>query len=150
MPEESTAAAEKGLDRDEKGLDRDAAAAFVDGYGRTWASWDVESFAALFSDEIVYVAHPDETIVGRKALSAYFLKEQTEQGNVSVRMGKPVIDGNRVVAEFWVTATKGDEEAAFVGCFTARLDETSGLCTHFREYWFDLDGHVEAYAGWGE
>jgi predicted SnoaL-like aldol condensation-catalyzing enzyme len=142
MSEESTTPGEKGFDRD-------AAAAFVDSYGRTWEGWDVESFAALYSDGVVYVAHPQETITGRKALCAYFVKEQDEQGEVSVRMGKPVIDGDRVAAEFWVTATKGAEESAFTGCFIARLDET-GLCTYFREYWFDLDGHVDAYAGWGE
>lgn len=143
MSDESTTPAEKGLDRD-------AAAAFVDTYGRTWEGWDVESFAALYSDGVVYVAHPQETIIGRRALRAYFVKEQDEQGQVSVRMGRPVIDGNRVAAEFWVTATKGEEQAAFTGCFIARLDEASGLCTYFREYWFDLDGHVEAYGGWGE
>jgi len=65
-------------------------------------------------------------------------------------MGRPVIDGNRVAAEFWVTARKGDDEAAIAGCLIARLDEASGLCTDFREYWFDLEERVDAYAGWGE
>jgi predicted SnoaL-like aldol condensation-catalyzing enzyme len=135
---------------DERSLDRDTAAAFVDDYGRTWESWDVENFAALYGDGVVYVAHPQETIVGRKALSAYFVKQKAEQGEVSVRMGKPMLDGDRVAAEFWVTASKGDEKESFAGCFIARLDGASGLCTYFREYWFDLQGHVEAYAGWGD
>src|SRR6478609_2205858 len=102
-------------------LDRQAAA-FVENYGRTWQSWDIDRFVALHSPEVVYVAHPGETVVGREALAAYLRKEQAAQGEVSVRMGRPVIDGDRVAAEFWVTATKGDEEAAIAGCFIAHID----------------------------
>jgi hypothetical protein len=132
------------------GLDRDEAAAYVESYGRAWTSWDVERFVSLHSEDVVYVAHPEETVVGREALRSYVLKEQAEQGTVSVRMGTPVIDGDRVAAEFWVTATKGVDEASIAGCFVAQLDETTGLCTRFREYWFDLDGSIDAFDGWGE
>ena len=132
------------------GLDRDKAVAYVESYGRSWESWDVERFTALHSEDVVYVAHPEETVVGREALRRYVHKEQTEQGMVSVRMGTPVIDGDRVAAEFWVTATNGDAEASIAGCFVAQLDETNGLCTRFREYWFDLDGRIDAFDGWGE
>ncbi len=131
-------------------LDREVAAAYVEHYGQTWESWDVESFVALHSDDVVYVAHPEETIVGREALRQYVEKEKAAQGTVSVRMGKPVIDGNRVAAEFWVTATKGAEEAAIAGCLVAQLDETDGRCTAFREYWFDMEEKITAYDGWGE
>ncbi len=131
-------------------LDRDMAVAYVESYGQAWESWDVERFIALHSDDVVYVAHPEETVVGREALRRYVHKEETAQGKVSVRMGKPVIDADHVAAEFWVTATKDDDEASIAGCFVARLDETSGLCTRFREYWFDLEGRIEAFEGWGD
>jgi SnoaL-like domain len=131
-------------------LDLHAAAAYVENYGLAWESWDLERFIALHSEGVVYVAHPDERVLGREALRIYFTKEQDAQGEVSVRMGRPVIDGNRVAAEFWVRARKGDDEAAIAGCLIARLDEASGLCTDFREYWFDLEERVDAYAGWGE
>jgi hypothetical protein len=127
------------------------ATAFVDGYGRTWDSWDIAGFVELFSDEVVYVAHPtEETVVGREALASYVRKEQTEQGAVSVRMGNPIVAGDHVAAEFWVTRTNRDEEATITGCFMAQLDPTDGRCTHFREYWFDTEGHTSAYSGWGE
>jgi hypothetical protein len=131
------------------GLDREKAVAYVESYGRSWESWDVERFIALHSEDVVYVAHPEETVVGREALRRYVQKEQTEQGTVSVRMGNPLIDGDRVAAEFWVTATKGNDEASIAGCFVAQLDETTGLCTRFREYWFDLEGRIDAFDGWG-
>ena len=132
------------------GIGREDAAAFVEGYGRAWERWDVSGFVDLFSDEVVYVAHAtQETVVGRTALASYLRKEAPEQGEVSVRMGSPVIEGDRVAAEFWVTATSGTEAATIAGCFVARL-APDGRCGHFREYWFDVQGHTSAYAGWGE
>jgi hypothetical protein len=133
-----------------RGTGREDAVAFVEGYGRAWEQWDVAGFLDLFSDEVVYVAHAtQETVVGRTALATYLEKEAAEQGEVSVRMGSPVIDGDRVAAEFWVTATSGSQRATIVGCFVARLSP-QGRCEHFREYWFDVEGHTGAYEGWGE
>ena len=131
-------------------IGREDAAAFVEGYGRAWEDWDVSGFVDLFSDEVVYVAHAtQETVLGRTALASYLRKEAAEQGEVSVRMGSPVIEGDRVAAEFWVTATSGSEAATIAGCFVARL-APDGRCSHFREYWFDVEGHTSAYEGWGE
>jgi ketosteroid isomerase-like protein len=130
---------------------REQATAFVHGYGRTWEAWDITGFVDLFSDNVVYVVHPtEEPVVGREALTRYVQKEHAEQGTVSVRMGNPVVEGDHVVAEFWVTATNGGEEATIVGCLIAQLDRADGRCTHFREYWFDIEGHASAFSGWGE
>jgi len=132
-------------------IERERATAFVDGYGRTWESWDITGFVELFSDEVVYVDHPiKKTVVGREALATYLRQEQAEQGAVSVRMGRPIVEGDHVVAEFWTTRTNGDEEATLTGGFIAQLDPTDGRCTHFREYWFDTEGHTSAYKSWGE
>ena len=131
-------------------ISREDAAAFVEAYGRTWERWDYSGFVDLFSDEVVYVAHAtQETVVGRTALASYIRKEAAEQGEVSVRMGSPVIEGDRVAAEFWVTATSGSDTATIAGCFVVRLAQ-DGRCSDFREYWFDVDGHASAYEGWGE
>jgi hypothetical protein len=127
----------------------DTASAFVEAYGRTWNDWDVKGFCQLFSVDVVYVAHPtEETVIGRTALERYVEKEQSEQGAVSVRMGTPLIDGDRVVAEFWVTTTTSDAQATIAGCLIAHLEDDDGLCSHFREYWFDIPGHVEPSPGW--
>jgi SnoaL-like protein len=133
------------------GTSREAAVAFVEGYGRTWESWDFAAWVDLFTDDVVYVEHPTErTVVGRSALDAYVRNEAAEQGAVSVRMGSPVVDGNRVAGEFWVTATRDSEPMTLVGGFTARL-EPDGRCSHFREYWFYIEGETTpAYNGWGD
>ena len=134
----------------ETSIGRERAAAFVESYGRTWESWDVAGFVDLFSDEVVYVAHAtEEAVVGRQALATYIRKEADEQGEASVRMGTPVIDGDRVAAEFWVTRTNDGEDWTTVGGFIARL-APDGRCAFFREYWFDVRGHTSPYQGWGE
>jgi hypothetical protein len=131
-------------------MDRARAVAFVEAYGRTWESWDIGRFVELFADGVLYVAHPDETVVGSEALAEYVRKEQAAQGEVRVRMGTPIVDGDRVVAEFWVTAANQGQEASIAGCLLARLDPADGRCTRFREYWFDLDGKRSPFEGWGE
>jgi hypothetical protein len=132
-------------------LDREQAMAFVEGYGRTWQSWDSAGFVELFSDDVVYVAHPTETtVVGREALAPYLEGQHAEMGSVSVRMGNPIVERTHIAAEFWVTATNQDEDETTAGCLIAQLDPADGLCTNFREYWFDIDGHVSAFDGWGE
>ena len=131
-------------------LDRERATAFIDSYRQTWESWDVEGLLELFSDEAVFVDHPITQIaVGKDAVAQFLRTEQTEQGSVSIRMGKPIIDGNHVAVEYWVTRTNGDEEATLTGCCLAQLDPTDGRCTRIHEYWFDVEGHPSPFAGWG-
>jgi ketosteroid isomerase-like protein len=131
-------------------VDREHAAAFADAYGRAWETWDFTGFVDLFSDDVVYVPHAtEERVVGKAALAGYIRKEAADQGDASVRIGTAVIDGDRVAAEFWVTRTNEGERWTTAGSFIARLG-TDGRCTHFREYWFDVPGHVSAYEGWGD
>jgi SnoaL-like domain len=131
-------------------LDREMAAAWVERYRQVWEAWDAAGFADLFSEDAVYFEHPvDETVIGRSQLERYLRKERDEEGQASVRMGVPMVDGDQIVGEFWVAMTDDDREATLSGCFVARLDPSSGRCTHYRQYWFELDGHPEPFDGWG-
>jgi hypothetical protein len=131
-------------------MNRERAVAFVEGYGRTWQTWDFMGFADLFTDEVVYVEHPtDETVVGREQVLEYIRQEQLAEGIANVRMGSPIVEGNCVVGEFWTTMSKPDEEATLIGCFIAQLDPETGRCHHFRQYWHEVSGHVHPYPGWG-
>ena len=131
-------------------VSRRESVAFVERYGRAWESWDFSGFVDLFDDDVVYVAHATaNAVVGREALASYVRDEAADQGRASVRMGIPVIDGDRVAAEFWVTRSSEGKDWTTAGCFVARLGP-NGRCTSFREYWFDVEGHTDAYEGWGE
>ena len=78
------------MSEDARLTQREDAAAFVEGYGRTWESWDFSGFVDLFSEEVVYVAHAtEETVVGRKALASYIRKEADDQGPSERSHGKP-------------------------------------------------------------
>jgi ketosteroid isomerase-like protein len=128
---------------------REDAVAFVEAYGRTWESWDFSGFVDLFSEDVVYVAHAtEETVVGRNALAGYIRKEAEDQGRAKVRLGRPVIEGDRVAAEFWVTRSSEGQDWTTAGSFIAQLGP-DGRCIVFREYWFDVEGHLQAYEGWG-
>jgi SnoaL-like domain len=122
----------------------DRAQQFVTSYGESWEAWDIDGFVELFDESVNYVAHPDEIVIGRTALRTYVEKEREAQGDVQVRMGRPLIEGDRVMAEFWVLA----DDASIAGCLIGHLDP-DGVCIDFREYWFDLDGRREAFEGWG-
>ncbi len=132
-------------------MDREKAIAFVEGCGRTWQAWDYERFADLFTEDAIYVEHPtDETVVGRNQLLDYIRREHEAEGVASVSMGTPVVEGEHVIGEFWTTMSKPGEIATLIGCFIAKLDEGTGRCHHFRQYWHEVDGHVAPYEGWGE
>ncbi len=129
------------------------AIAFVEGYGRTWQAWDYAGFADLFRDDAIYVEHPvDETVVGREAILGYIRKEHEEQGTAQVRMGRPIVEGDRVAGEFWAAMSnrEGEPPGTLMGCFIARLDPATGLCTHFRQYWHECDGWPGPFDGWGD
>ena len=133
------------------GMSREQASAFVEAYGRTWERWDFDAWVDLFTDDVVYVEHATQPpVVGRAALAAYVRKEAAEQGTVRVRMGAPLAEGDRVAGEFWVTAANDADGITLVGSFIARL-APDGRCSHFREYWFYVEGEaVPAYDGWGD
>jgi ketosteroid isomerase-like protein len=132
------------------GIDRSRAAAFVEAYGRAWEEWDLAGFTELFSADVVYVAHATEkTVVGRAELADYVREEAADQGRARVRMGRPIVEGDRVAAEFWVTRSNDGKDWTTAGCLVAHLDP-DGRCRVFREYWFDVPGHTSAYEGWGE
>ena len=129
---------------------RESAAAFVEAYGRMWETWDIPAFVDLFSEDVVYVAHPtEETVVGRAELEAYLRKEAADQGDVTVRMGTPIVEGDRVAAEFWVEADRAGSDATITGCLIARI-AAGGRCSLFREYWFDEPGRTGPYDEWGD
>lgn len=107
-------------------IDRGTAENFVEDYIRVWEAWDAPGFADLFSEDAVYYEHPiDEALVSREPFERYIHKEQAEGGKVSVRMGRPMVDGNQLFAEFWTLMDAGGDRT-LSGCFVAELDPGSG------------------------
>ncbi|MFT3865184.1 MAG: nuclear transport factor 2 family protein [Solirubrobacterales bacterium] len=131
-------------------IDREQALDFLERYRTCWEAWDLEGFLGLFTEDAVYFEHPvDETLVGREELGRYFRREQREGGEATVRMGRPMVEGDQLVAEFWVTMIRGEQDATLSGCFFARLDPARGGCTFYRQYWHEFAGRIEPFDNWG-
>jgi hypothetical protein len=64
------------------------------------------------------------------------------QSQVSVRMGRPFVDGNRVAAEFWTTMLVDGAETTLPGCLLLEFGD-DGRCRSLREYWHFEGGLLE-------
>jgi predicted SnoaL-like aldol condensation-catalyzing enzyme len=123
---------------------------WVEAYRMAWESRDPEAAAALFTTESSYRAHIlEEPHLGREGVAAYWGSVTESQSEVTVRMGRPFIDGSRVAVEFWTTMRVSGDRVTLPGCLLLEFD-AEGLCGSLREYWHFVEGHAEPPTGWGE
>jgi hypothetical protein len=123
--------------------------AWIEGYRRAWEEADSSAAGALFSEGASYRSNIfEEPHVGRNGVEDYWTNVTAVQSQVQVRMGSPVIDGHRVVVEFWTTMLAGGSELTLPGCLLLRFDD-DGLCTDLREYWQTLPEIRSPPPGWG-
>lgn len=127
-------------------VSREMATAFVESYGQTWQSWDYEGFVELFSDHVCLLGAPGRGDSRGARRDGYIRRENNEAGTVDVRMGSPIVEGNRVVAEFWTTMSNREGEPEGRSC----SPPTTGRCTRFRQCCFETDGHSNPSSGWVE
>jgi hypothetical protein len=120
-------------------------------YGRAWETADEDEVADLFTAGAVYRSHVfRRPHVGRDAIRAYWRGAAGGQRDVTVRFGRPLVEGRRVAVEWWATFVDADEgELTLPGCLLLRFDG-DGRCEELREYWHAEPGLHEPPAGWGE
>jgi SnoaL-like protein len=103
-------------------------------YARAWEDADDEAAGALFTDNATYTSDPfREPHRGREAIRAYWREVTASQSNVSVSMGRPVVEGRRAVVEWWTEMDNGGTPVTLPGALILQFDE-SGLCSALREY----------------
>jgi nuclear transport factor 2 (NTF2) superfamily protein len=119
-------------------------------YRRAWIERDPDAAAALFTEGSLYREQPyDEPFAGPAGVRDYWARVTETQEDVELEYGIPVVDGNRVAVEWWVTMLNGGAEITLAGEFMLRFDE-NGLCRELREYWHVGEGRTRPPAGWGE
>ena len=119
-------------------------------YRRAWEAADSKAAGALFSEDGRYRSNIfEEPHDGRRGIEEYWTSVTAAQSDVTVRMGSPVIEGPRVIVEFWTTMLVGGDELTLPGCLLLHFNE-DGLCTDLREYWQTLPELREPPEGWGE
>lgn len=124
--------------------------AWVDEYGRAWRDRDADAAAALFTEDAEYRSSPfREPSVGSTGIHDYWTRATSTQEDAYVRMGAPVVAGDRVVVEWWATMRDAGREITLPGCLVLRF-AADGRCAALREYWHVEPGLHEPHPGWGE
>jgi len=127
----------------------DMAREWLESYKRAWESRDADAAAALFTPDAHYREQPyQEPFEGPAGVRAYWAEVTSTQSDVRFRYGAPLVVGDRVVAEWWVTMKNGGADVTLAGIFLLRLDD-GGLCSDLVEYWHFSEGQLQPYAHWG-
>lgn len=131
-------------------MDGPSARAWLDLYATAWERADADAVTELFTHSASYRSHifrPPH--LGRDAIRAYWALVTSTQSDVSVRFGLPLVDGDRVAAEWWTTLRDADDgDVTLPGCLILRF-ASDGRCEDLREYWHLEPGIHEPYEGWG-
>lgn len=124
-------------------------AEWVESYRQAWESRDAGAAAALFTPDATYRSNIFEAPHrGQDGVREYWSDVTASQSDVSVRMGKPFVDGRRVAVEFWTNMKVDGEDVTLPGCLLLDFDD-AGLCWRLREYWHFASGRAEPPAEWG-
>lgn len=127
-----------------------SARAWLDAYASAWEQGDANAVAELFTHNASYRSHIFRPAhLGRDAIRAYWVLATSTQSDVSVRLGLPLVDEERVAAEWWTTLRDVDDgDVTLPGCLMLRFAD-DGRCEDLREYWHLEPGFHEPYEGWG-
>jgi len=65
-----------------------------------------------------------------------------------VRVGEPLVGGNRAAVEWWGTVKVEGEPHSFVGTAWLRFND-DGIVIEENDYWHSVPRRVEPWSGWG-
>ena len=116
-----------------------------------WRAHEVEPIVALYAEDCVHRSTPFRPPHrGRQGVREYVTAAFAEEQRIDdVRLGTPVIQGDRAWVEYW--ARSWDQHGAamtLAGCAMARFD-AEGLATEVRDYWHVQEGHRPPPDEWG-
>lgn len=122
---------------------------WAEAYRVAWETADSRAAADLFTEDGTYrndiYQDPNR---GKDGVVAYWEGVTSAQSDVTVRMGKPFVDGDRAVVEFWTTMRVDGEPVTVTGSLLLTFS-ADGLCSSLREYWNFKEGHANPPGEWG-
>lgn len=122
---------------------------WAESYRTAWENADSEAAAALFSEDATYRNDIyQEPNVGRSGVASYWDSVTSSQEAVEVRMGRPYVDGDRAVIEFWTRMAVDGSPLTLGGALLLSFDE-NGLCRSLHEYYAFTEGRVDPPPEWG-
>ena len=122
---------------------------WLERYRTAWEQTDPDAAAALFTEDAVYRSSPfREPHVGHDGIREYWAWATGTRSDVSVRIGRPITEGNRTAAEWWTTMRDEDGEVTLPGILFLRF-APDGRCEELREAWMVAEERLEPHPGWG-
>ncbi len=122
---------------------------WAEAYRVAWEQADSEGVATLFADGATYRSNIyEEPHRGHDGIVEYWSGVTSVQSNTTVRMGDPVVAGDRADVEFWTNMDAEGSPSTLAGCLLLDFDD-SGKCTALREYWQVAEGTNQPPDGWG-
>ena len=122
---------------------------WIAAYRRAWLERDPEKVVTLFTDDAVYRSSPfREPHFGSAGIRDYWTRATSTQEELDLRFGDPVVEGSKVVVEWWAIMRDEGAWITLPGCLLLRFAE-DGRCEELREYWHVEDGRHEPHPGWG-
>jgi ketosteroid isomerase-like protein len=116
-------------------------------YAGAWERGD-PGVDALFTPDAMYRSHVfREPHEGHAGIRSYGEEAASTQSGVRVLTGDPLVDGDRVAAEWWTTMIDEGDPVTLPGVLL--LDFEDGRCRALREYWAYERGRHEPFAEWG-
>ena len=96
--------------------------AWVEEYGRAWREKDADAVVGLFTEDAEYRSGPfREPSVGSAGTREYWTRATSTQEDADVRMGTPIVAGDRVAVEWWATMRDDGQEITLPGCLLLRF-----------------------------
>jgi uncharacterized protein (TIGR02246 family) len=130
-------------------MDRERVDAWLEGYRRAWEQADTPAVLGLFTEDATYRSHPLRPVhSGHDGIAAYWAQATADQQDVRVRLGDPVVDGDRVAVEWWTTIRSGGSPITLVGCLLLTF-AVDGRCRALRECWNLAEELLDPPADWG-
>jgi ketosteroid isomerase-like protein len=130
-------------------MDAERVDAWLAAYRRAWEEADTPAVVGLFTSDARYHSHPLRPVhAGHDGVAAYWTGATAGQRDVRVRLGDPVVDGDRVAVEWWTTMTADGDPATLAGCLLV-LFAADGRCRVLRECWHVAEQLLDPPADWG-
>ncbi|MGH8915852.1 MAG: nuclear transport factor 2 family protein [Acidimicrobiia bacterium] len=122
---------------------------WVERYRQAWETADPSAAADLFRDDATYRSNIfEDPHVGRAGIEAYWSQATVTQRDIEVRMGRPIVDGDRVSVEFWTTMESEGADLTLPGCLLLTFDD-EGKCRTLHEYYSFGEGRLDPPPEWG-
>jgi len=122
---------------------------WIDAYRQAWEDRDPEAAASLFTEDAWYRSNIyEDPHEGRDGVTAYWSGVTSAQSDVSVQMGQPSVEGDRVTVEFWTNMAVEGDPVTLAGCLLLDF-APDGRCRRLREYWNFEQGTHAPPPGWG-